>query len=298
MAKVHFPRTGGQEWVDSFYRPASPTGNVLWVDSTNGTATGPGYSPETAYNSIHNASAACTADNGDTIYCLPGGTETVTAAAGLALAKAGVTVIGLGRGRQRYKVLFTTAVGASCDITAARVVVQNLVFVTGFDAQTAMINISAADVVIEDCEIETATSSFQAVLGILTTAAADRLILRNNFIHGSLNAGTTTQVSLVGGDAIQILDNTIIGACTTSAGVIANATTDSTNLVIHANRLNNTTASSTKAIVLTSGSTGFITNNRIAILSGTAPVTAAAMNVGGNVYSAAAGITAGTASTI
>lgn len=298
MPKVHFPRTGGQEWVDSFYRPASPTGNVLWVDSTNGTATGPGYSPETAYNSIHNASAACTADNGDTIYCLPGGTETVTAAAGLALAKAGVTVIGLGAGRQRYKILFTTAVGASCDITAARVALRNLVFVTGFDAQTAMINISAADVVIEDCEIETATASYQAVLGILTTAAADRLILSRNFIHGSLNAGTTTQVSLVGGDAIQIIGNTIIGACTTSAGVIANATTDSTNLVIDANRLLNSTASSTKVIVLTSGSTGFITNNRWAILSGTAPVTAAAMNVGGNTYSAAAGITAGTASTI
>ena len=82
-----------------------------------------------------------------------------------------------------------------------------------------------------------------------------------------------------------------------AAGLIANATTACTNLIIHNNRILNKTAGSTKAIVLDGSSTGFITNNRIGILSGTAPLTAAAMNVAGNAYSAAAGVTAGTALT-
>ena len=54
----------------------------------------------------------------------------------------------------------------------------------------------------------------------------------------------------------------------------------------------------TLAISVAAASTPFITNNRINVPSGTAPITAAAGFVAGNVYSAAAGVTAGTAVTI
>lgn len=298
--KTHFQRTGGQQWIDSFYRFGAPVGNVFYVSSTASTSssTGPGYSPETAFTTIDAAIGACVADNGDVIVVEQGHVETVTAAAGVAADVAGVTILGLGTGRQRPKINYTTAIGASVDITAARVTFDNIVFTgTGFDALTAMINISGADCTIRNCEIVTADGTNQAVLGILTTAGADRLTLDNNFIHGSLNAGTTTQISLVGGADIRIINNIIRGACTTSAGNIANATTDSTDLIIANNFIANTTASSTKNIVLTATSTGHVVNNRLAVFSGTAPVTAAAMMMGGNVYVAAAGVTAGTAST-
>lgn len=297
-SKTHFSRSGGNQWVSSFYPTFPFVGNVYYADS-NVASAGNGYSPESAFATINAAVAACTADNGDVVIVAPNHVETVIAAGTLTIAVAGVTILGLGLGRQRPKINYTTAAAASVNITAARVTLDNLVFTpTGFAAITAAINISAADVTIQNCEMETATATNQAVLGILTTAGANRFKLYNCFIHGSLNAGTTSQISLVGGDSIIIENNVIIGACTTSAGNIAGATTDSTNLVIHNNRILNSTASSTKAIVLTASSTGFITNNRLCILSSTAPVTGAAMNVGGNTYSAAAGITAGTASTI
>ena len=57
-------------------------------------------------------------------------------------------------------------------------------------------------------------------------------------------------------------------------------------------------ATGTVAITLHASSTPFITNNNINVPSGTAPITAAAGFVSRNSYSAAAGVTAGTAVTI
>ncbi len=51
-----------------------------------------------------------------------------------------------------------------------------------------------------------------------------------------------------------------------------------TNAVVDGNRINNLTASSTKSMVFVAGSTGMISNNRMQILSGSAPITGAALS--------------------
>lgn len=257
-----------------------------------------GFDPAAPLATIDYAMGLCTAGKGDVIVVLPGHIESVPTASAITCDVAGVAIIGIGFGRNRPRLNWTTATSATVVISAANVTWANFVFdLTGIDAVATGFTISGADCTIADCEFEVADSGGQAVLGITTTAGADRLTLTRNNFHGSADAGNTSVLSIVGGDNIRIIDNDFIAASGASAGVIANATTDSTNLIIHNNRIANRTASSTKAIVLTSSSTGFITNNRISILSGTAPLTAAAMNVAGNNYSAAAGVTAGTAST-
>lgn len=257
-----------------------------------------GFDPTAPLSTVDYAIGLCTAGRGDVIVVLPGHAENITAAAAIACDVAGVTIVGIGNGRNRPKFTWTTATTATITITAANVSWFNCVFdLTGFDAVATGFSISAADATFDGCEFDVANATNQAVLGITTTAAANRLVFRNNWVHGTTDAGNTSFFSIVGGDSILIENNHFILASGASAGIIANATTDSTNMVIHNNRILNKTASSTKAIVLTASSTGFITNNRIGILSGTAPLTAAAMNVAGNVYSAAAGVTAGTAST-
>ena len=296
MAKTHFPRTGGQSWVTSFYEPGHTTGNVFYVSSSTGTSTGPGYSPETAFSTIDAAIGACTASNGDVIYVMPGHTETVTGAAGVALDVAGVTIIGLGTGRQRGKVNFTTATAASFDISAASCAVKNLVFTNAIDAQTAMINVSAADVSIVDCEVQTGNASTQAVLGVLTTASADRLVIEGCHFHGTVDAGTTAQIKIVGGDAIVIRGNILCGACATN-GNLLNATTAATNLEVIGNfMLNQTADGNNKNIVLDASTTGLIADNRMAIIdsTGPAPVTAAGAYVSANYWTGAAGVTAST----
>jgi hypothetical protein len=164
------------------------------------------------------------------------------------------------------------------------------------DAQTAMINVSGADCVIKDCEVQTGNATTQALLGVLTTDGAARLRIENNHFHGLVTAGTTSQISIVGGDSLVIKNNILIGACSTTGNISA-ATTASLNGVIDGNIIQNQTADgNNKCIVLGAGDTYSITNNRMAVIdsTGPAPVTAAAGFVGGNYWTGAVGVTAAT----
>jgi hypothetical protein len=270
--------------------------NVFFVQSTHsnaGDSSGKGQTPDAPFATIDYAIGQCEADKGDLIIVLPGHVETVTGAAGVALDVAGVTIVGIGRGRQRPKVNFTTATAASFDVTAARCAVENVYFKCGIDAQTALLNVQAADFTLRGCEIEHADATSQATDVILGNATADRLLIEDCRIFGSTDAGTSSAISLVGGNDVVIRNNTVVGNYHASNGVIKNATTDCLRLLIDGNTVINGTASSTKAVVLTSTSTGMIRNNRVGILSGTAPFTFAAGYWMGNYYAAAVA-TAGT----
>lgn len=284
LSQYHFPFTVGKVW---------------WVSSVSGTnATGYGNHPESPVASIAYAIGSATADNGDVIAVLPDHVEVCSAAGSVTVNKAGLRITGLPyvKGRQRGRVNYTTAAAASFDITAARVTIENLVFtMTGIDAVTAGINISAADCTISGCEIETGTASAQATLALLTTAAADRLTIEDCHIHGSTDAGTAAALRIVGGDSIRIRRCNILGSYTTNLGGIDNATTAATNLLIEGCSITNRTAVSTVCINCQAGTTGQIVNNRLSILSGTAPIVAAGIDlVGGNYYKNAVGVAAGT----
>jgi hypothetical protein len=282
MPKNHFPRAGGNQWVDSFYHVSQgtrpTTGNEFYVNSVTGTdSTGYGYSPEAPFASIAYAvGTAATANNGDVVYGMPGHTEVITTAAGVAMSKAGVRLEGLGDGRQRPTITYTTNVNASFDITAAGCMVNNIVFtMVGVDAITAGINVTAAGVRIANCEIETGNATNQATLALLTNNSANRLIIEDCHWHGSTDAGTTSAITLVGGSDCIVRRNAILGSYTTTTGGIQNITTASINLLLDSNWINNMTASSTKAITAVAGTTGLICNNRMAIGTGTAPITSA-----------------------
>lgn len=217
MAKTHFPRVGGQQWVDSFYRPPqSTTGNVFYVDSVSGTTTGPGYSPETAYSTIDAAVAACTANKGDIIVVMPGHTETVSAANGLDLDVAGIKVIGLGWGASRPTINYTTAVGASTRINANSVHVENIVFTGGFDNLTNVLVINGkTDVVLKDIEYRDVTG--QCAKFLTASDGSDRLVIDGLRYIGAAAAGTTTALEFDGCDDLRISNFDIYGNFSTSA---------------------------------------------------------------------------------
>lgn len=246
------------------------------------------------YNTLTAALANVVADRGDVIYVAEGYTETITAAAGGAVAKAGVRIIGLGDGANRPTFTFTTSTAASFDITAARVYISNCIFTCGIDAQLAMVNVSTADVTFDGCEFNTNSGTVGCVEGILTAATATRLkVINSRFLGPATNSGTTTTAQIdheVGVDYV-IENNYFTGKCTQN---ITNGAAILRGLI-----RNNTfvTATGTKSINMHASSTPMIVNNRFNVPSGTAPIVAAAGFVAGNVYSAAAGVTAGTAST-
>lgn len=305
MPKTHFFQNvgSGNEWATPlavYHSPLGfyPLGNMWFVNSAAGTdAAGRGLSPEAPLATINYAVAtAAVADNHDVVVVLPGHTETCTAAGSVTMSKAGVSVIGVGDGRQRPTVNYTTNAAASFDITAARCRVENLTFTgMGVASVTNMVNVktAAADCTIRGCEFEHANATNQAANVILTDATANRLRIENCFFHGSANAGTNSAISLVGGNEIVIVGNRIFGSYHASNGVILSSTTDCLNITIDNNRIINRTAASTKCIVLTASSTGVISNNILAGLSGTAQVTAAAIDsVGNNYVKGAVGVAA------
>ncbi len=179
--------------------PSFTTGNTFYVKSGQ---TGDGSASTSPISTIDAAIGLCTASNGDRSIVMPGHVETVTAAAGVALDVAGVTIVGVGYGSNRPTVNFTTAVGASFAVTAANCVVYNLLFTGGFDALTNPISVAAADFALVSCEYRDVTG--QCTDCVLTTAAADRMQIRDFRYDGATAAGTNAAIAIVGGDRITI----------------------------------------------------------------------------------------------
>lgn len=270
-------------------------GNVFFADSVGGSASG-GYSIDGGSATLIQAQTLATASNDDVVYVAHDHAESIVGAAGMTFSKAGVTYQGLGWGRQRPTITFSTDTAAQMIVSGANITFRNFVFdFTGIDAIVAAISVTGADVAFEDCEFITNSGTAGVVLGILTAATAARLrIERCRFIGPAINTGTTTTAQVkheVGVDYV-IKDCYFTGKMTQA---ILNATAVLRGL-IDSNRF--VVATGTVAITMHASSTPFIVNNRINVPSGTAPIVAAAGFVAGNVYSAAAGVTAGTASTI
>jgi hypothetical protein len=313
MSKTHFPPQGGYRnasLLEFYQEPGSAlpadytTGDAYWVNSVTGVNdTSHGRSPEAPFASLDYALSQTTNNNDDRIYLMPGHVETLTAAGSSAgnggvfvgsVLSNGVSIIGLGNGRQRPVLNYTTAIGASMNIAASNVFIRNVVFTVNFDAITAMINVTGADVFFDSCEFILANATMSAALGILTAATATRLRVENSLFYGPMVTTGGTCAGAIqhesGVDYI-IRRNAFVLKCTQA---IKNVATVLRGL-IDENRF--VIGTGTVAVTMAAASTPFITKNAINVPSGTAPIVAAAGFVAGNVYSAAAGVTAGTAST-
>lgn len=276
--------------------PVSPSAKVFFVLATSNALHGDLQTEfpvdkdgvPRVYGTINAAVGACVPNRDDVIYVLPGHTETVSSATSLVLNKAGIRIQGMGEGSDRPTITLGTAITATIPVSAASVTIDNVIInMTGFDGITAGITPTATDFTLSNCFGITATATNQAVLGILTTAAANRMKLINNEFIGTTDAGTAAAVRVVGGNEHVIKGNRFYGAYTTTLGAIDNATTACLRVQITDNLIQNATALSTVAMTFQAGSTGVIANNRMQILSGTAPIVGAAMSwSGGNYYAA------------
>lgn len=283
------------------------SGTKFYVSNATGANgvddTAHGRSRALPFATIDYAIGQCTASKGDTIIALEGHAETVNAAGFIAMDVAGVTLRGEGYGDNRPTLTWGTSTAATITMSAANCRITNMrLLMTLPSALVSGIVVSAAGCSIDNNHIlvGTAGTGTAPLQAILTTAGADRLKIRDNFIVGpaatptTIAAGTSGGICLVGGDGIEITGNFINVWATTTVGPIYGITTLTSNIKIDSNFVGNQTASSAKAIVLLTGSTGFVTNNRLGVLTGTAPITGDATWVGGNYYAAAKGVTAGT----
>jgi hypothetical protein len=161
---------------------------TFFVDSgsSRASASNSGLEPLYPFATVDQALNAAEANRGDVIYVAAGHTQTYTTTT--AWSKAGVSVIGLGRGIDRPTFIIGDAVGEQLTISGASMMVKNLIFICGTDAQTIMVQIGATDVRVEGCEFREVLTTKQPLtcLDIGTGLAAnvcDRAQVYNCYFH-------------------------------------------------------------------------------------------------------------------
>lgn len=124
-------------------------GNVYWVGANAGLSWVAGVdSPECGvkerpFASLDYAIGQCTANNGDTIYLLPGHTSTISAAGSVTCDVAGINIIGLGTGSLRPTFTWS-ATASTWLVTAANVLIKNIICKVSIDSVVIGFDISGA----------------------------------------------------------------------------------------------------------------------------------------------------------
>jgi hypothetical protein len=249
-------------------------GNVFFVSSVTGSATG-GYTPDAPAATIAQALALCTASKGDIIFVAPDHVESI-GASGLAWNVAGVSIIGLGNGLNRPTLTWHTT-DAVVTVSGANMLIKNIITAVDLDEVVSMFLVTGAGVTFDEVDFEAVGTSAQAIQWLKTTNAADRLTIKN-CKHRQLTAAAAAQkwIELVGPDFARIVDNEfqIVANASTSSELISGSTAV-VYCTIARNLIEFIGATIDSVINLVTGSTGIISDNRIA--SGTSVATAAAI---------------------
>lgn len=166
---------------------ALPPGGVAGVDQANASA----GTYQRPYATIDYAVGQCTASRGDIIFVMPGHAESIANATTLVLDVAGIAIIGLGLGSLRPRLTFTTAVTANIPVTAANIVVKNILHIANFaditSAYTATGTATPTDFVVEACEFRDTSSVLnfvKTVTGNATANSMDGFTYWNNQVYG------------------------------------------------------------------------------------------------------------------
>lgn len=235
-------------------------GNSWFVNSVTG-SNGNSGAADQPFATLAYAISRCNSAKGDNIVLEQGHAETVTAAAGITIDKSGINIIGLGTGANRPTFTFSTATTASIRVTAANVMIANIVGVSGIDLLSSPFDIRAAGCTLGSTiygavEWHDPDNTMQAVRQVLTTSAADNLKI-NLKVAGITSGGTSpvNAVRLVGVDGA-IINLDFYGRASTS--VVEFLTTACTNIEVYGYMYNSGVTNYTKDIVDTvTGSTWF-----------------------------------------
>lgn len=256
-------------------------GTNWYVNSVTGASTNDGKSPNSPRASLASVLDDATIAANDSIWCMAGHVETVTAAAGLDIDTAGLTIYFLGNGANRAQITFTTATTADMDIDAANITLVNPLFVAGIDALAAPIDVNAADFTIYDGECRDA-AAVAASIWVIGDANADRMIIDGwTFLDSTTGTQKTENIRIVGADDVILKNVRITGDFSISA--INNVTTAAPNLYLENVTVINSNTTPAPGITLVAATTGWGKNVSVRIASGgvtgVTPVTnASAMN--------------------
>jgi hypothetical protein len=204
--------------------------NNLWfVSSGAGTDnTGAGRSPALPFATLDYAVSHADVTTGDTFALLPGHAENLTADSDVDIDVADLSVIGLGWGSNR-PTFTATAIAGDFKLAAAGIRIENLLFLSGVDATTGMLEISAADCTVLNCEFRDSVD--QATDCLVALDGSDRLHIKDCTFTMAAAAGANSAIAIVSSDDVHIEGCTIYGNF--AVGAIDFRTTASARTNIH-----------------------------------------------------------------
>jgi len=236
------------------------------------------------YPTINAAMAACVANRGDVVVCLPGHVETVTTTPTFV---AGVTIVGVGTGDERPTFTWT-ATTSQWAINVANVRVINCILNLAGTAATATVKaivVTGASSRISGCRIivGAAGGTQVATIGIEYGTGSDKFIFGadrdlsegSNVVYAPADAACVSCIKIVAA-----VDNGIIACNTMNVGMSANGvglvtmTVAPTNIYIARNSFANTKSGSTAALVAIAAATGYVEFNSGYIQAATGGATA------------------------
>lgn len=223
------------------------------------------------FESLNLTIGECTANAGDTIYVMPGHTETISSATALNLDVAGISIVGLGSGSDRPTFTLDTATTTTIPVTADNITVKNLIFSANYADIVSFFTLTTAKnfKLVGNYFKSTATNmnALYVVDTGTTTSAVDGLtIVGNKWIEP--DTATLSMVKMDGDNSdVTIAENFVqLGVNNNKAALMAIITGKSVfNAQISKNRvfrLNTDTA--TGAILVTtdqSDNSGIISEN-------------------------------------
>lgn len=206
--------------------------NIWFVGSAEthaANALGNGRNPDRPFATLDYAVSHPLVDDGDLIYVLPMHTENLAADSAVNVDVVNLKIVGLGWGGNRPT--FTcTAVAGDFKLAASCGWLENILFINGVDNSTGLLEISAPDWTVINCEFRE-TAALYADYLITVLDGSDRLHFTDCTIIGNAGDGSTSAISIGSSDDVEIDHCYIYGNYDT--GVIQFITAPSARALIH-----------------------------------------------------------------
>ena len=252
----------GGAWA--FVHTQDAPNNVWFVGSAEtyaSDASGYGRNPDRPFATLDYAVGYTDVDDGDTIYVLPMHTEDLSADSAVDVDVSNLHIIGLGWGGNR-PTFTASAIAGDFKLAASCGIIENLLFLSGIDATTGLLEVSSTDWTIRNCEFRDSVG--QATDMVVLTDGSDRCHIHDCTFTMAAAAGANSAIAIVSSDDVHIHDCTIYGNF--AVGAIDFRTTASARVNIHDMKIWTENAADIAIVDTITGSTGFIGPNLFLML--------------------------------
>jgi len=231
--------------------------NIWFVDSGSGTdAAGNGRSPAAPFDTLDYAVSHADIDTGDTIVLMPGHAENLAADSTVDVDVSNLHIIGLGWGGCR-PTFTATAIAGDFKLAASCGILENVLFLSGIDATTGLLEVSSSDWTVRNCEFRDSVD--QATDMVMVTDGSDRFHMHNCTFTMAAADGANSAIAVDGADDCHIHDCNIYGNF--AVGAIDFRTNASARANIHDCKIWTENAADIAIVDTVTGSTGWIGPN-------------------------------------